>query len=158
MMNLIRLYNVASLRSCGEASQRILPGERAWWHTIPSPRGGINESGPASARYSEALAGHYVMLEGGMVRRVMDMQARGGLGGEISRYSDVSPKAGIQTFSLRIRSPHRSDDPQVAQTAESKGGRKVDTIQPMTTDKGKGDDRRIRACTRATVWRSEICC
>ena len=120
-MNLFRLHIVASLRSNGEASQRILFEDRRRWFRRFDLWGGINESGPASARYSEALAGLYVMLEGGMFRRVIKL-TWGGLGGDTRRYSDVSPRAGIQTFSLRIRSPHSSDDPQVSKASESKGG------------------------------------
>jgi len=121
-MNLFRLYNVVSLRSNGEASQRILSGKRAHWHAVPTSRGGTNESGPASARYSEVLAGHYVMLEGGMFRKVTEMQTWGDLGGGLNSESDVSPRAGLQHSNPRSRSPHSSDDPQVSKASESKGG------------------------------------
>ena len=115
LMNSIRLYILASLRENGEASQKTFLVGDLCWQQSDLLRGGKDRSGPASARYSEALD-----------RRICDAWRLNGSksGGHASpgrsRWrnklvkTDVSPIAGLQHFSLRIRSPHTSDDPESA--------------------------------------------
>ena len=130
MMNSIRLHILASHRRNGEASQLTLSVGAFCWQQSHLLWSGKDESGPASARYSEALSGRICdawRLNGSK----SDGHATwGDLGGGLNSESDVSPGAGFQHSTPRSRSPHSSDDLKLAKLRRAKEGRKMDRQQP----------------------------
>lgn len=120
-MNSIRLDNLASFRSDGEASQLVLSfGTLTVLQLISVLGGGKDGPRPTTARYSEALG-----------RRLFDAWRLNGSKSDTNNWGrsqqgnkhrvGISPRSGRQRYPLRSRSLHSSDDPQSAQIAASEG-------------------------------------